>query len=107
MPEDETRRIRFRNNYVLILTLAISIVFIAMIRPFLEALLLAGIGAAILHPVYRWLRKRFKGRETVASIVTILIVLGIIVGPLTAFLGIGQSHNSPLSLPSPPSSHQA
>ena len=88
MPEDANRRARFRGSYVLVLTFAISAIFIAMIWPFLEALLLAGIGAGMLHPVYRYFRTLWRGREALASVTTILVVLVIIVGPLTAFLGV-------------------
>lgn len=87
-PEDASRRARYRNIYVLALTFAISAIFLAMIWSFLQALLLAGIGAGMLHPVYRYFRKLYRGREALASVTTIVVVLVIIVGPLTAFLGI-------------------
>ena len=59
-----------------------------MIWPFVEALLLAGIGAGMLNPVYRYFRRLYRGRAALASITTIFAVVVIIVGPLTAFLGI-------------------
>ena len=84
---------RFRNIYVLVLTFAITAIFLAMIWSFLQALLLAAIGAGLLHPVYRYFRARFGGRDSLASMATILVLLVIIVGPLTAFLGtvVGQA----------------
>ena len=88
MTDDEIQSLRFRRNYVLILTIAISVIFIAMIGPFIEALLIAAIGAAMLQPVYRWLRKLFGGRNAPASVVTILFLLLVIMGPLTAFIGV-------------------
>ena len=86
--EDANRRARFRSIYVLVLTFAITAIFIAMIWSFLQALLLAAIGAGLLHPVYRFFRARFRGRESLASMATILVLLVIIVGPLTAFMGV-------------------
>jgi len=59
-----------------------------MIRPFLEALLLAAIASAMLQPVYKWLKRLFRGRSVVASICTILFLIVIILGPLATFLGI-------------------
>jgi predicted PurR-regulated permease PerM len=88
MPEEADRGARFRRVYVLVLTFAISAIFIAMIWSFLEALLLAGIGAGMLQPVYRYFRRLYHGRDALASVTTILVLLVIIVGPLTAFLGI-------------------
>jgi len=88
MTDDENRRIRFRRNYVLILTLVISTIFIAMIWPFANALLIAAICAGMLQPFYRWLRKLFRQREAPASIVTILFLLLVLFGPMAAFLGI-------------------
>ena len=88
MPEKTAKHNRFRNNYVLILTLLISAVFLAMIWTFLQPLLVAAITAALLQPIYRRLVKFFRGREVPASIATILFLLFIVLGPLAAFLGI-------------------
>ncbi len=88
MTENLTRGARFRPTYVFLLTCAMSAIFIAMIWPFLDALLMAAIGAAMLHPVYRYFRTLYRGREAPAAVTTIFVVLIIIVGPLTVFLGI-------------------
>ena len=77
---------RFQKAFLLILVLAISLVFFAMIRSFMIALLLAGIFSGVVHPLYRRLEKAFKGRSAAASIVTILIVIVVILVPL-ALLG--------------------
>ncbi|MEP4079892.1 AI-2E family transporter [Haloferula sp.] len=88
MTEEEVSRTRFRSNYVLFLTIGISVLFFAMIWSFLEALLLAGIAAGLLQPVYRWFLKRLKGREAFASVTTMLLLFVVIVGPVAVFLGI-------------------
>lgn len=88
MTEEENKKIRFRRSYVLILTLVISTIFLAMIWPFLEALLVASICAAMLQPVYRWFRKLFRQRDALASIVTILVLLMVLLGPMAAFLAV-------------------
>lgn len=88
MPASESKTNRFRSNYVLLLTLAISAVFLAMIWSFLLPLLIAAIGAGMLHPVYRFFQRLFKGRNAFASVTTIVFLLAIILGPLAAFLGI-------------------
>ncbi|MGC1478951.1 MAG: AI-2E family transporter [Chthoniobacterales bacterium] len=78
----------FRAAFVLVLVLGISLLFLAVTWPFLQALLLGAIFAGLCTPIYRWLVKIFRGRRSLASGVTLLILFLIIVGPLSAFLGI-------------------
>jgi predicted PurR-regulated permease PerM len=79
---------KFSNGFLLLLTIGVSILFFRMIRPFFMAVLLAGIFSGMAYPLYRRLQRWFKGRKAPASIATILIVLLLIVGPLSGFLGI-------------------
>ncbi len=78
----------FRAAFVLILVLGITLLFLAVSWPFLKALLLGAILAGLCSPLYRWLVKLFRGRRSAASGVTLLILFFIIVGPLSAFLGL-------------------
>jgi predicted PurR-regulated permease PerM len=78
----------FRTAFVLILVLAISALFVAVAWPFLQTLLVGAMLAGLCHPLYRWLVRLFGGRESLASIATLLILLLIIVGPLSALLGV-------------------
>ena len=79
---------RFRTAFVLILVLAISALFMAVVWPFLQALLIGAILAGLCHPLYRWMVHLFRGRESLASAVTLLILFLLIVGPLSALLGL-------------------
>jgi predicted PurR-regulated permease PerM len=79
---------RFRKIFLILLTVGVSLLFLAMIRRFLAALLLAAILSGIFEPLYRWLVRRFRGRKALASGTTIAIVLFVIIIPLTGFLGI-------------------
>lgn len=84
---------RFSKVFLLILVVAISLLFIAMIRDFLTALLLAAILSGMSHPLYRKLRdsrplRRMKGREKLASFTTIVIITVVVVVPLLAFAGL-------------------
>ncbi len=78
----------FRTAFVLILVLGISLLFLAVCWPFLKTLLLGAILAGLLSPVYRTFVKLFRGRRTIASIVTLVILFLLIVGPLSAFVGL-------------------
>jgi len=77
---------------LLLLVLGISILFVGMIRPFLMAILLAGIAAGMAQPLYRRLlrgtRGRSDGRPRLAASLCMLILLAVIVLPLLGILGI-------------------
>jgi predicted PurR-regulated permease PerM len=79
---------RFRKAFVLILTAAISLAFVETIRAFLMALLLAAVLAGICRPLYRRLTKLLRGRASLGAFVTILLVVVLVVGPLSTFLGV-------------------
>ena len=79
---------RFRKAFVLVLTAAISVAFFATIRGFLMALLLAAILAGICRPLYRGLARLLRGRDSLAALVTILLVIALVVGPISTFLGV-------------------
>jgi predicted PurR-regulated permease PerM len=75
----------------------ISVIFVLMIRGFLVAVLLAAILAGLSHPLYAWLRARFRGRSGLASMTTILM-LGLGVGvPISLFLAVVTSEAVQLS----------
>ncbi|MFC4996004.1 hypothetical protein [Rubritalea tangerina] len=52
---------RFRRFVVLLLALGISVLFLFVVKDFLMPLLLAGIFAGLLRPVYRRVRVALKG----------------------------------------------
>lgn len=73
---------------LLILLFLISAVFLAMIRHFLMALLLAGIFAALAQPIYGKLSRRLGGRRRLASLLTLLLFILVVLLPLTGLAGI-------------------
>lgn len=73
---------------VIILVGLISVLFLAMIRAFLIAILLAGIFSALAHPLYERLARLFHGRQNLAALATLLAIFLIVFLPLTALLGI-------------------
>lgn len=73
---------------LLLLTLAVSLAFVAMIRPFLMALLLAAIAASLLQGLFGGLTRRFGGRRRLSAVVTIVLVLLIVILPLGAMVGL-------------------
>jgi len=73
---------------LLLLVLIISLLFLAMIRHFLMALLLAGIFSAMARPLYQRLEKWLDGRRSLASITTLLVIIIVLILPLGGLLGV-------------------
>lgn len=88
MTDSSEKRIRFGKSFVLAMTIAYAIAFLAMLSGFFEALLMAAILSGIFYPFYRNLKASFGDRATPASLVTILAVLAIIVVPAVILLGL-------------------
>ncbi len=79
---------RFRKGFLILLVVAISAAFAAMIQGFLMTILVAAIFTGLLHPIYARLVSRFGGRRPLASAATMLIGLVLIGGPLLVVVGL-------------------
>lgn len=96
MTEETTRRSaaggegreRFGRGFVLLLVIGISLLFFAMIRSMVLALLLAGIFAGMMWGVFGRLQRWLGGRRRLAALSTVLVLLLLVVVPLSGFLGI-------------------
>jgi predicted PurR-regulated permease PerM len=78
----------YRRRVLGLLVLAVTIAFLAMIQKFLVTMLLAAIFSALLYPLYRRLLRAFRGRKSLASAVTLLLALLLVVIPLAGFIGV-------------------
>ncbi|MEJ2057726.1 MAG: AI-2E family transporter [Desulfofustis sp.] len=77
------------NNLVLItLVIAISALFLSMIHQFLMPTLMAGIFCAMLGPTHSRLTEKLGGRKHIASLVTIVGIILLVLIPLTILIGI-------------------
>ncbi len=74
--------------FLLLLVTVITLTFLSMIKAFIMAVLLAGIFSALVQPVYRRFTRWFGGRRSVASIVTLLMIVLVIIIPLGFLLGL-------------------
>jgi predicted PurR-regulated permease PerM len=86
MPDAERRR--FERVFLIILVIAITLLFAAMVRRFLITLFLAAILSGLAYPLYGRLLRLFRGRKTVASLVTLVFLLVGIAIPLAAFFAL-------------------
>lgn len=80
--------LRFRQGFLLLLVAGISLLFVLVIRRFLLAVLLAAVFAGLAYPLYRRLLRRMRGRRTLASVSTILLLLLGFALPLAGFLTV-------------------
>ena len=78
----------FRTSFVLLLVLVTSVLFLAVAWPFIRPLLLGGILAGLCRPLYNWITHLVRGRTSLAAVLTLLLLLIIIAGPISAFVGL-------------------
>jgi predicted PurR-regulated permease PerM len=76
----------FSKTTLLIITLGISILFIAMIKGFLMAIFMAAIFTGLLNPIYKKIKGWFRGRQSPAALATILFLVFLILIPFSALL---------------------
>lgn len=72
----------------MLLTLAITALFGAMVGRYLTTLLFAAILSSMSQPLYRWLKGRLGDRSSAASVLTVIIVALVIVVPTLGLLTI-------------------
>ena len=73
---------------LLIMVVAISILFLAMIKQFLMAIFMAGLFSAMASPIHNWLTPRLNNRENLASILTIIGIVVLVLAPLSLLIGV-------------------
>lgn len=67
-------------------TLAVSLLFLGMIRQFLVTLTMAAIFAALTYPMYRWFLKRLGDRKSLSSGITLLSLVLVVLIPAAFIL---------------------
>ena len=73
---------------LLLLVLVISAVFLTMIRQFLMAIFMAGLFSAMVSPIHQWLTPRLGGRDNLASALTIVGIVCLVLIPLSLLIGV-------------------
>jgi len=86
--ETSNRVLRFRRIFLLALVAGISIGFMLMIQGFFAPLLLAAIFTALCRPIHKRLVRWMGGRVGLASVVLLILLLILIIGPMLAFFGL-------------------
>ncbi len=73
---------------LLALVAGISIIFLAMIKSFLMAVLLAGIFSSLTQPMFQRITGWVGGRTQLGSLITLIFIVLLIIIPLITLLGI-------------------
>src|SRR5437867_12651110 len=75
-------------RFLLVFVLAISALFVVMIRTFLPSLVLAALFAGLLQPAYDWLLPRLGKRAGLTAATILVVVSLVVILPLVLFLGV-------------------
>ncbi|MDA1028415.1 MAG: AI-2E family transporter [Bacteroidetes bacterium] len=79
---------RFQRRFLFGLVVAITILFLWMVRSFLITLFLAAIFSALVNPVHRYLCSKLKLKPGYIAILTLLIFIFIVAIPVFGFFGL-------------------
>jgi predicted PurR-regulated permease PerM len=82
-----TSGLRFATVFFVICFLIIGYFLYLILRPFFSILLLATILTVVFRPLFREVAKAIRGREALASLITCLLILLLIILPIF-FLGV-------------------
>jgi predicted PurR-regulated permease PerM len=77
-----------RTAFVLLLVVGVSVLFLAVAWPFLKPLLLGALLSGLFHPLYRWITRLVGDRPSLGAGLTLLVLVVLGLGPISAFLGI-------------------
>ena len=79
---------KFRGIFVLVLVLVTAGLFLAVTWPMLKPLFVAAILSGLSFPLQRSLVKAFRGKRGLAAALTVVIVMVILFGPVSALLAL-------------------
>lgn len=79
---------KFQSVFVLLLVLTASWIFLIVIWPFMQALLIGAILAGLCQPIYKLLVKLFRGKESLAAFATVIVLVLMILGPISTAGGL-------------------
>jgi len=84
-PSAQERR---RRIFLMALAIGVTLLFLAVIRPFVLSVLIAAILSALVRPLYLVILRWFRGRKAWASMTTVFILVLVVGLPLLAFFGV-------------------
>lgn len=88
MNDNDYQKEIFQKGFLLLLLTVISLIFFAMIKSYLMAVLIAAILSGMVNPLFNRLVKVTRGRRPMASILTLVVVFFSILIPLAGLIVI-------------------
>jgi predicted PurR-regulated permease PerM len=85
---DNVEKRNLGRRFLAALLLVTGALFLYMIRAFLVPILLAAVFATLLYPLYRYLTRALRGRETIAALLCLVVFLVGLLVPLYAVAGL-------------------
>jgi predicted PurR-regulated permease PerM len=79
---------QFRRAFLLLVVGAVTAAFLAMLQDFLLTILVAAIFAGLSYPVYARVLRAVRGHRPLASALTLLLMLVVVIGPLLGIVGV-------------------
>ncbi len=86
MESADVKSSSFRGIFVLVLVLVTAGFFLAVAWPLLKALFIAAILSGLSYPLQRSLVKALRGRRGLAAALTVVIVIIVLFGPVSALI---------------------
>ena len=80
-PDQFYNKQRLGSHLLLVLILAFLVGTFMIIKPYIHAIILAGIFAMLFYPVHQFIRKRLKNRENLAAFCSSTLVALLVIGP--------------------------
>ena len=88
MQNENSTPVKPRVAFLLLLAIGITLLFFWMIKGFVMALVMAAVLAGLVHPFYRRVAALTGDHKAIASGITVLLSLFLVIIPLLLFMGI-------------------
>ena len=89
------RRRQIQNFFFIAVVLLTTVAFVGLIRNFLQPVFWAAVLATIFHPTYQWWQEKTGQRDALASVLTLLTIVLIVILPLF-FVGLAVAREASL-----------
>lgn len=79
---------RFGRYFVIALVAILLLLFLQLVAPFVEAIILAAIFSAISRPIYNVMLRVTRGRDSLAAMISVFILIVLVLIPILFLLAI-------------------
>src|SRR3989339_744130 len=80
-PMDSQQQIKFNRNFLLLMLVIASAAFFWVVRIFIISIIVAATFTILFYPIYKWLLKKLRNHATLASLLTCVMFLLVLLIP--------------------------